>query len=405
MTRRTAALCSLALAGAVLAGCAAAPPAPPAAPAAAPAAPAPDPQLVRQRLLRDDAFGRPGVRIAPDEVFAPSDEMLAWLASSEARALRDGDPRRVLIDMLYQRHKLAIGYDASYTRTAAEAFAARAGNCLSLVVMTASFAKALGLPVRYQRVLVDDSWSRSGGLYVASNHVNLTLDTRPPSGRVTRLEEPALVVDFVAPEDLRGRRMLPLSEATIVAMFLNNRAAETLDGGTLDDAYAFARESVQRDPHFLPAWNTLGVVYLRRGLAADAERVFAHVLAHEPENPKAMANRVTALRQLGRAGEADTLAAALAAIEATPPFHWFDRGVQAMYERRYEEARELFRRELRREANYHEFRYWLALSELALGQVAEAQRQLELAREASTTPAHQGRYAAKIDRLRALRTQ
>lgn len=404
MPCRTVALNSLALAGALLTGCAATAPVPP-KPAAPAAAEVPDPQAQRAALMRDAAFGPARVRIAPDEVFAPSAEMLHWLAGPEARALREGDARRALIDMLYERHKLAIGYDGSVTRTAAEAFAARAGNCLSLVVMTASFAKALGLPVRYQRVLVDETWSRAGGLYVASTHVNLTLDNRPASGRVTRLEEPALVVDFVAPEDLRGRRMLPLSEATIVAMFMNNRAAETLETGSLDDAYAYVRAAVERDPLFLPAWNTLGVVYLRRGLTADAERVFAHVLAQEPENPKAMANRVNALRQLGRTREADGVAAQLAALEPTPPFHWFEQGVQAMREARYAAARDLFRKEVRREAHYHEFRYWLALSELALGQVAEAQRQLELARDASTTPAHQGRYAAKIDRLKAVLAQ
>lgn len=404
MPCRTATLACFALLGAVLAGCAGTPPAPmPAAPAAAPAPP--DPAAVRARLLRDDAFAAVKLPLSADDIFEPSPAMLDYLAGVEGRVLREADPRRALVDMLYQRHQLAIGYDASVTRTAAQAFEARAGNCLSLVVMTASFAKALGLPVRFQRVLVEDSWSRSGGLYVASNHVNLTLDTRPPRHQGFHRDEPGLVVDFVAPEDLRGRRMLPLSEATIVSMFFNNRAAEALDRAALDEAYAYARAAVQEDPLFVPAWNTLGVLYQRRGLPADAERVYAYALAQEPDNPKVMANRVATLRQLGRTADAEAQAAALAAVEAVPPFHWFEQGLQAMRERRYADARELFRKEVRREAHYHEFRHWLALSELALGQVAEAQRQLELAREASTTPAHHERYAAKIDRLRALRTQ
>ena len=60
--------------------------------------------------------------------------------------------------MLYKRQKLGLEYDATSTRTASEAYAARAGNCLSLVIMTSAFAKALGLPVYYQRVFVDESW-------------------------------------------------------------------------------------------------------------------------------------------------------------------------------------------------------------------------------------------------------
>jgi hypothetical protein len=41
-----------------------------------------------------------------------------------------------------------IEYDSTVTRTAAQTYAARAGNCLSLVIMTAAFAEELGLRVR-----------------------------------------------------------------------------------------------------------------------------------------------------------------------------------------------------------------------------------------------------------------
>ena len=46
---------------------------------------------------------------------------------------------------------------------------------MSLVIMTAAFAKELGLRVNYQNVIIDDSWSRHGGLYLLSGHVNLVL--------------------------------------------------------------------------------------------------------------------------------------------------------------------------------------------------------------------------------------
>jgi transglutaminase-like putative cysteine protease len=89
------------------------------------------------------------------------------------------------IDALYTKGKLKLEYESAVTRNAAEAFDARAGNCLSLVIMTAALAKELGFPVRYQRVYVDDTWGRSGDFYF-SGHVNLSLG----GGRSTRFGRP-----------------------------------------------------------------------------------------------------------------------------------------------------------------------------------------------------------------------
>lgn len=377
-----------------LAACASAPP-----PPAAPEPPTP---------LRDAAFAPASQPVTAQAVFALSDAMQSFLGSAAAANLREGgDTRHQLVDLLYRRQKLAIDYDSSVTRTASETFAARAGNCLSLVIMTASFAKALGVPVRYQRVFVEDSWSRSGDdLYFASSHVNLALDWAPAAGRFSHDRQPTLVVDFLPGEDLRGRRTQELAERTIVAMYLNNRAAEALARGALDDAYWWAREAVLQDPEFGAGRNTLGVVYLRRGLSAEAGQVFEALLRRDGTNVNALVNLVQALRQQGREAEARVQEARLANLESAPPFRWFNAGLQAMQEHDYETAREMFRRELRRDATYHEFHFWLAQAELALGHPAAAQRHLEKAVQESTTAHQHEIYSAKLDRLRAAtRTQ
>lgn len=54
---------------------------------------------------------------------------------------------------------------------------------------------------------------------------------------------------------------------------------------------------------------------------------------------------------------------------------------------------------------YHEFHYWLAVSYAQLGNVAQARKHLSLAMESSTTRSDQELYAAKLDRMRSLRTQ
>ena len=87
--------------------------------------------------------------------------MERFLARRDAPDLRNKGAREGLIDAIYSEGQLKIEYDSVMTRNAAQAFAARSGNCLSLVIMTAAFAKALGLPVRFQSVSVDETVSRS----------------------------------------------------------------------------------------------------------------------------------------------------------------------------------------------------------------------------------------------------
>ena len=294
---------------------------------------------------------------------------------------------------------LRLDYDAELTRTAAEAFAARRGNCLSLVLMTAAFAKALDLPVRYNDVSVDELWWRSGQLQLASGHVNLSLG-RPLLDRSRGSGEPdMLTVDFLPSELLRGQRSRAIDEQTVVAMYLNNRAAEQLMADRTAEAYWWARAAIVQAPQFLAAHNTLAVVYRRHGRPELAEALLRRTLDQEPSNVQALANLILVLRDQGRDDEGELLAQRLARLQPDPPYKFFDQGVVAMRARDYREAKRLFAREIARMAYAPEPHFWLALAHLALGEREQARQQLALAREYSGTDGERGRYAAKLEAL------
>ncbi len=111
-----------------------------------------------------------------------------------------------LIDALYRKDELLLEYDAVVTRAAAQAFEARSGNCLALVMMTSAFAREIGLSVRCQSVPGDDSWDRSGDVVVSVGHVNLTLSDRPPQNGIGLFDTGQLTIDFVAPRTDRALR-------------------------------------------------------------------------------------------------------------------------------------------------------------------------------------------------------
>lgn len=362
----------------------------------APVQPPPTPDS----LFADARFVRPARDRQALDVFALSDAMKRYASSGELAAqLRAKGIRRGLIEALYDQGLLRLEYDSSMTRTAAEAFDARAGNCLSLVIMTAAFASELGLEVQFQSVPDQESWGRSGDLYLAVGHVNLTLGKQSGGVYALRSTYEALIVDFVPGADIRSQRSVPISEATIVAMYMSNRAAEALAKGEIDAAYWWAREALRREPKFMSAYNTLAVIYRRHGDLGLAERVFKEVLQREPANTQAMSNLALLLTDVGRHAEADALKVKLTQLQPHPPFSYFNQGLAAMQQGDYQAAKVWFGKEVDRAAYYHEFHYWLARAHYALGEFDAAREQMALAVENTTTHKDHDLYAAKLDWL------
>jgi Tfp pilus assembly protein PilF len=353
-------------------------------------------------FFRDELFQPASQRIDAADVFAMTPEMRRFLKRDIGRQLEDRGWHRGLVDALYRDGQLKLEYDAEVTRTAAQAFEARSGNCLSLVIMTAAFARELGLQVHYKRIFTDDAWSRVGELQVASTHVNVTLVSTKHDVRIIARERDwdQLTIDFMPSARGRAWRGYQIPEATVVAMFMNNRAAESIAHDRLDDAYWWARAAIVHDPNFLAAYNTLAVVYNRKGRLADAERLLVHVLSREADNTFALSNRVVVLWGMGRFAESQAVAARLASLEPHPPFYFYDRGRDAMKSGDYKAARDLFTREIQRDAEYHEFHFWLAAAHVALGELEPARRELAIAMRNSTTRADRDLYAAKLDRLK-----
>lgn len=381
-------LAPMLLAGALLAGCAT-PPAP----------------QVDASLFADAKFAPPAAPIDATQVMALSPEMKAYLAGNVSGRFLAHGRTEVLVEALYKKTELRLEYDSVMTRNAAQAFASRSGNCLSLVIMTAAFAKALDIPVRYQSVVTDELWGRNGDIDVVIDHVNLTLGQRiggPTwAGRFTE----AVTIDFLPPKELERQLQRSLSEATVLAMYMNNRAAETLAQGRIDDAYWFAREALVQDPGFVRALNTLGVVYRRHGDLAEAERALRTAHARQPDNPQIVFNLAQVLAERGNGTEAAALRVRLAQLQPEAPFVYFDRGRIALKSGDAKTARDLFLREVDRAPYNAEFHYWLALAYAKLGDVPAAREQLEQAMEASATRHDRDLYAAKLERLRTRVTQ
>ena len=357
------------------------------------------------RLFADHLFGPASQPIGAKDVFALNTEMRQYVAKEVGPRSNSRSRQQSLVTALRSERQLKLEYDSAFTRTAAEAFEARTGNCLSLVIMTAALAKEMGVPVQYRSMDIDETWRRLGNIYFSIGHVNLTLGRAPHRGASRIDDGEQLTIDFIPSLDMHRARWRVIEEKTVLAMFMNNRAAEALSIGRVDDAYWYAREAIRQDPDFASSYNTLGVIYQHGGHLEEAARTLGYALARVPSNTNVLSNLAPLLAGLGRIEESRDLERRLARLQPDPPFAFFNRGLAAMREGDYRTAKDLFRREVDRDPYYHEFHFWLAVALSNLGENDRAKQHLALAMENSSTRDEHDLYAAKLRRIKSSRLQ
>lgn len=94
---------------------------------------------------------------ADSRVTVLTPEMQQFVDQVLRRRARSLGPVQALVSALNDPASFGFVYDAELTLTASETFASRSGNCLSLALMTAALAEALGLEVEFQTALLPEA--------------------------------------------------------------------------------------------------------------------------------------------------------------------------------------------------------------------------------------------------------
>lgn len=364
------------------------------------------PPIPKTTALFNDQLFSPAIDpIRVEDVFSLSPEMEQYLRDEMTPQLKSKGYQQGLFDALYNKQQLKLEYDPVMTKNAAQTFNSKTGNCLSLTIMTAAFAKRLGLEVEFQSVTIDETWSRNGDLYINAGHVNIVLGKRDLFVRNSSVGDRVLTIDFLPQGDVGRQHSHPLNEETILAMYLNNRAVELLTQGKLDEAYWAARHAIMKDSNFTASYNTLAVIYKKHNNPLEAQQALSFALQFAPENTVVMSNLIQILKELGRQNEASNLDIKLQKLQPYPPFYFFKLGQEAMLRQDYAGAKKLFSKEVSRDSYYHEFHFWLALAYFQLGEFKNAGDQLTLAQENSTSDSERNLYTTKLNKLRSYRMQ
>ena len=336
------------------------------------------------------ALAKPVAPPAPNDVLAIPEPLRQQFREQVLDRTRQPNARlERLVDFLFSPQGLGMRYEPDANHTVAEAYATRQANCMSFTLLTVALAREAGLDAYAQQVEETLAWRQDHNTLYRTQHVNAGV----------RIRERRFTVDVAWNEVITRKPPEPIRDERLIAHYFNNRAAQLLEQGDLEDALLHAQIALTLDPGYATTWSNTGVMYLRSGDDARAERAYRHALDLDADNPGALFNLVSFYQRTGDAAAARPLQKRLDAVQARDPFHHFL--LAAGFERDGDlvQAAEHYRKAIQLYDGEHRFHFGLARVYFLQGDTRRAGKALAHARELSQGDTR-ALYQAKLDTLR-----
>ena len=277
-----------------------------------------------------DAFADIGPLFLSDELKGRLDVYIGYVRDERKRV-------ELLQDFLYDEANLGIIYSAEKTHTAMELYNARSGNCLSAMNLYVAMARHLGIEARFQRVDVQPSWDKRGGLLVLSQHINAT-------GRFDQTIR--YVADFTPEIALQQLTSKVISDTQARALYFNNLGVEALVAHNYEGAIAYFKNALFLDPENAIAWNNVGAAFNRVGDRALAQYSYRTAFELDGNSATAIANLAKFYHVQGDTRRARAYELAIERFNAMNPYYHYAQGHVAYGEGDLALVRKAFERAL-----------------------------------------------------------
>jgi tetratricopeptide (TPR) repeat protein len=345
-------------------------------------------------LLSGAALGvdvrSPGLSLPERNVLAVSPEMRSFLDAHVER--KAAEPLRLeqLVSAIIDPALFGLVYDDK-TRTAAETFRARLGNCLSFSNMFVAMARDVGLDVKFQEVEVPPDWTFDKDTFVLNRHINVKVDLARAGTKV---------VDFNIGDFKTSYEMRVVSDMRAFAQYYNNIGVERMQAhDTAAALWCFREAIVDNDDQFSPAWVNLGTLYERSGHPAHAEAAFLQALEANSSDLVAMSNLSRLYARLGDRERAEYYQKKVIHHRWANPYYRWGLAREEYAAQRYDAAIGHLKYAIRKRPREDEFYFLLSLCYLRKGDTRAAERWLERAREVAASDSLKKRYSSKLDTL------
>lgn len=327
----------------------------------------------------DEAFDHRDtlVTVGKEELFRLPDELARIVDTAELKIAPGMTRLRHLTAVVHGPDKRGFTYVSGNSTTAAQTWARRAGDCLSLTVLAYATARALGLASDMQEVQTPIAFDRTGRFDVLYQHVNLVVSLRQTVFGETGYGQPTDVVIDFDPNVGAGRRGMSLTEDGILSRYYNNIAVEHLTADRQALAYAHFRAAIKADPTFAAPYASLAILYRAKGFNAQAEQLLNVALRMSPRPDLPLRALHDLMEQQGRTAEAKAFARQLEARQAWDPYYWTGRGVRHLEDGEARRAVNALERARELAPGFPEVRRYLAVAYVRNGNPKLAAEELK----------------------------
>ena len=277
---------------------------------------------------------------SPDEVLAiPTDLEQLLNDHLEVQRLTRDQLLDGLVEFIFSPQGLNFQYIAYPTRDVSGTFEHREGNCLSVTLLFMALAHRMGLEAAAREVSVPMDWRREGSSLFEVGHINVLVTT--PLRKA--------IVDF-EPDPIVARRTSAVhmgktvSVRRMLAHFYNNRAAELLNNGDLEQAVAWSDQALKLAPGFSQALNNRGVIASRGGEVPAAESFYQASLELDPNNTSTLLNLISLYRRQNDETRTQRYQKRLENLRPRDPFFLWALGQEYATNGEFSRARRMFSR-------------------------------------------------------------
>lgn len=310
------------------------------------------------------------------------DEIVADHPSQNERLQR-------LVAFMFEPQGLAMFYRSDATYTVEQTYAAREANCLSFTLLFLALAREAGLDAYPQVIEETLGWDQRANTIYRNIHINAGV----------RIGGQRYTVDVASDSVIARHHPEQVSDQRLLALFYNNQAVDLLTQNRVEPALAYISEAIDLDPDYAAHWSNAGVLYLRNGDPARAERAYTRALTLAPQHAGALFNMAGLYERIGDHKRETEFRRRLEQVQDRDPFHHFLLAIGLEKNGDYRRAVKHYQRAIRLYPDEHRFYFALAKAYVQLGDIRRASRAL-LRAQAHSDGATRDLYQAKLESLR-----
>jgi Flp pilus assembly protein TadD len=308
------------------------------------------------------------------------------------RPINDEERRaQALYDLVFESDKLAIQYDSSHTKTAAETIESGSGNCISIANAFIAMGRYADLDVGYLHVDVPDDWQRESDLYYQFRHISAAVHVQSSD---------YLGIEFDWMGGIDSVRTRSLKDEQGFGAFYSNRGVELLMQDDMDAAMAYLLRAIEIDPDNSNNWTNLGVAYRRLNQMDQAEHAYKQALRRKRSDLSALNNLAILYQMTGKTKDAEKYSKKLERYRRKNPYYMIELSKKEIEKGDYSRALKWAKKAIKKHSGEHEFYFVAAKAYAYLGDTDKAMLNLELAEEYAHQSDNKDRYSRKLELLR-----